>query len=95
MPPKPRARTAAEMMSGMMSELKLQAAASVTPVRAMSCVCAEQREAASAAQARARTAAEMMSELKLHVAASVTPVRLIVRAMSCMRAEYREAACAE
>ena len=84
--PKPRARTAAEMMS----ELKLQAAASVTPVRAMSCVCAEQREAASAAQARARTAAEMMSELKLHVAASVTPVR----AMSCVRAEQHEAASA-
>ena len=35
----------------MMSKLKLQAAASVTPVRAMSCVRAEQREAASAAQA--------------------------------------------
>ena len=47
MPPKPMARTAAEMMS----RLKLQAAASVTPVRAMSCVRAEQREAASAAQA--------------------------------------------
>ena len=56
----------------------------------MSCVCAEQREAASAAQARARTAAEMMSELKLHVAASVTPVR----AMSCVRAEQREVASA-
>ena len=48
MPPKPRARTAAEMMS----ELKLQAAASVTPVRAMSCVRAEQHEAACAAQAK-------------------------------------------
>ena len=47
MPPKPRARTATEMLS----ELKLQAAASVTPVRAMSCVRAEQREAASAAEA--------------------------------------------
>jgi hypothetical protein len=35
----------------MMSELKLQAAASVTPVRAVSCTRAEQREAASAAQA--------------------------------------------
>ena len=88
MPPKPRARTAAEMMS----RLKLQAAASVTPVRAMSCVRAEQPVSP---KPRARTAAEMMSELKLHVAASVTPVRLIVRAMSCMRAEYREAACAE
>ena len=50
MPPKPRARTAAEMMS----KLKLQAAASVTPVRAMSCVRAEQREAASAAQAEGK-----------------------------------------
>ena len=39
------------MMSEMMSKLKLQAAASATPVRAMSCVRAEQREAASAAQA--------------------------------------------
>ena len=38
-------------MAEMMSKLKLQAAASVTPVRAMSCVRAEQREAASAAQA--------------------------------------------
>ena len=47
MPPKPRARTAAEVMS----ELKLQSAASVTPVRAMSCVRDEQREAAGAAQA--------------------------------------------
>ena len=47
MPPKPRARTAAEMMS----KLKLKAAASVTPVRAMSCVRDEQCEAASAAQA--------------------------------------------
>jgi hypothetical protein len=45
--PKPRARTAAEMMI----ELKLQAAASVKPVRAMSCMCAEQREAACATQA--------------------------------------------
>ena len=88
MPPKPRARTAAEMMS----RLKLQAVASVTPVRAMSCVRAEQPVSP---KPRARTAAEMMSELKLHVAASVTPVRLIVRAMSCMCAEYREAACAE
>ena len=36
----------------MMSKLKLQAAASVTPVTAMSCVHAKQREAASAAQAK-------------------------------------------
>jgi hypothetical protein len=34
-----------------MSELKLQVAASVKPVRAMSCMCAEQREAACATQA--------------------------------------------
>ena len=47
MPPKPRARKAAEMMI----ELRLQAVASVKPVRAMSCMCAEQREAACAAQA--------------------------------------------
>ena len=67
MPPKPKARTAAEIMS----KLKLPAAASVTPVRAMSCVLAERREAASAAQAKARTAAEIMSKLKLQAAASV------------------------
>ena len=47
MPLKPKARVAAEIMS----KLKLQAAASVTPVKAMSCVRAERREAASAAQA--------------------------------------------
>jgi hypothetical protein len=35
----------------MMSELKLQAAASVMPVRAMRCTRAEQREAACATQA--------------------------------------------
>jgi hypothetical protein len=35
----------------MMSELKLQAAASVTSVRAMSCMCAEQRKTDCAAQA--------------------------------------------
>ena len=40
-------KTAAEMMS----EMKLQSVASVTPVRAMSCTCAEQCEAACAAQA--------------------------------------------
>jgi hypothetical protein len=34
-----------------MSELKLQVAASVKPVRAMSCMCAEQGEAACDAQA--------------------------------------------
>ena len=39
------------MAAEMMSKLKLQAAASVTPVRATSCVRAEQSEAASAAQA--------------------------------------------
>ena len=38
-PPKRRARTAAEILS----ELKLQAAASVKPVREMSCTRAEQR----------------------------------------------------
>jgi hypothetical protein len=86
-PPKPRARTAAEMMS----KLKLQAGASVTPVRAMSCVRAEQRERGPVPpKPRARTAAEIMSKLKLQAAASVTPVR----AMSCVRAEQREAASA-
>ena len=34
-----------------MMELKLQAVASVTPVRAKSCTCAEQRKAACATQA--------------------------------------------
>ena len=87
MPPTPRARTAAEMMS----KLKLQAAASVTPVRAMSYVRAERREAQPVPpMPRPRTAAEMMSRLKLQAAASVTPVR----AMSCVRAEQREAASA-
>ena len=47
MPPKPRARTAAEMMS----KLKLQAAESVTPVRAMGCSGAKRCEEAGAAQA--------------------------------------------
>ena len=42
----------------MMSELKLQAAASVTPVRAMSCVRAEQQEAACAAQAKGETSGQ-------------------------------------
>ena len=37
--PKPRARTAAEMMR----ELKLQAAESIRPVWAVSCICAERR----------------------------------------------------
>ena len=46
MPPKPRARKAAEMMM----ELKLQVA-SVTPVRAMGCSGAKRCEAACAAQA--------------------------------------------
>ena len=74
----------------MMSELRLQAAASVKPVRAMSCARAERREAACAAEPRARAAAEMMSELKPKAAASVEPLR----AISCTRAEQREAACA-
>ena len=83
----------------MMIELRLQAAASVKPVRAASCKRAEQREAACAAQAkgensgrdieRAEAAVEMMSRLKLQAAASVKPVR----EMSCTRAEQREAAC--
>ena len=47
MPQEPKAKTAAEILS----ELKLQAAASVEPVREMSCTRAEQREAACAAQA--------------------------------------------
>jgi hypothetical protein len=60
-PPKPRARTAAEMIS----ELRLQAVASVPPVRAMGCTRARQCEAALPPTPRARTAAEMMSELRL------------------------------
>jgi len=59
----------------MMIELKLQAAASVTPVRAMGCMHAKQCEAALPPTPRARKAAEMMSELKLQAAASVTPVK--------------------
>ena len=74
----------------MISELRLQAAASVKPVRAMSSARAERREAACAAKPRARAAADMISELRLQAAASVKPVR----AMSCTRVEQREAACA-
>jgi len=81
-PPRPRARTAAEVMS----KLKLQAAASVTPVGAMGCTHARRPVPQGP---KARTAAEMMSELKLQAAASVKPVR----AMSCTRAEQREEAC--
>ena len=51
LPPTPRARTARKAAE-MMSELKLQAAASVKPVRAMSCTRAEQGEVACAAQAK-------------------------------------------
>ena len=74
----------------MVSEQKPKAAASVEPVRAISCTRAEQRDAACAAEARAWAAAEVMSELKPKAAASIKPVR----AISCTRAEQREAACA-
>ena len=73
----------------MMSELRLQAAASVKPVKAMSCVRSGARRPVLR-EPRARSAAEMMSELKPKAAASVEPVR----AISCTRAEQREAACA-
>jgi hypothetical protein len=53
-----------------MSKLKLQAAASVTPVGAMGCTHARRPVPQGP---KARTAAEMMSELKLQEA-SVTPV---------------------
>jgi hypothetical protein len=84
--PKQRARTAAEMMS----ELKLQAAASVTPVRATSWNAPNSAGRPVMPKPRARKAAEMMIELRLQAVASVKPVR----AMSCMCAEQREAACA-
>jgi len=71
----------------MMIELRLQAAASVTPVRAMSCTRAEQREEACASRAEGENGGreDDLSELKLQ-AAGVPPVR----AMSCARAEQRE-----
>ena len=79
-----------------MSKLKLQAAASATPVRAMSCVRTEQREAASAAQAEGETSGRDDEKAEAARVASVTPGRAMtpVRAMSCMRAEQREVASA-
>jgi hypothetical protein len=58
----------------MMSELNLQAAASVTPVRAMGCSGAEQCEEASAAQAEGENSGREderaeAAELKLQAAA--------------------------
>ena len=87
MPPKPRARAAAEMMR----KLKLQAAANVTPVRAMSCTRAEQREVACAAQAEGESSSRDYERTEAAGGGeSVTPVR----AMSCTRAEQCKAACA-
>ena len=59
--PKPRARAAAEMMS----ELKLQAAASVTPVRATSCNAPSSARRPVPPKQGARTAAEVMIKRKL------------------------------
>ena len=67
-----QARTAAEMMR----KLKLQAAANVTPVRAMSCTRAEQREVACAAQAEGESSSR--DDERAEAAGggeSVTPVR--------------------
>ena len=75
--PKPRAKAAAEMQS----EPKPLAAASVTPVKAISSVRAEQQPVPP--KPRSKTAAEMESKLKPLAAASVTPVR----AISCMPAD--------
>jgi hypothetical protein len=69
----------------MKSELKLLAAASVMPVRANSCVRAEQQPVPP--KPRAKATAETESELELLAAASVMPGR----AISCVR---RAAACA-
>ena len=68
----------------MESELELLAAASVTPVWAISCARAEQQPVPP--KPRTKAAAEMESELKLLAAASVTPDR----AISCARPERRE-----
>ena len=73
--PKSRAKAAAEMES----ELKQLAAASITPVRAISCVRAEHRPVLP--KPKAKAAAEMESELKLLAVASVMPGRVI----SCLR----------
>ena len=69
----------------MESELKPLAAASVTPVWAISCARAEQQPVLP--WPRTKEAAEMENELKLLAAASVTPGR----AITCVR---RTAACA-
>jgi len=61
----------------MESELKLLAAASVTPTWAISRVCAEQQPVLP--KPRTKAAAEMESELEPLVAASVTPVWAISR----------------
>ena len=66
----------------MMSEMKLQAAASVMPVRAMSWNAPNSAGWPVTPKPRARAAAEMMREMRLQAAASVKPVR----AMSCTRA---------
>ena len=67
----------------MESELKLLAAASVMPARAISCVRAKQQPVLL--KPRAKAAAEMESGLKPLAVASVTPVW----AISCVRAEQR------
>jgi len=61
----------------MESELEPLAAASVTPVRAISHVCTEQQPVLP--KPRTKAAAEMESELEPLVAASVTPVWAISR----------------
>jgi len=80
-PMKPRAKAAAEIDS----ELTAEPAAIVTPVRAISCVRAEQQPVLP--KPRTKAAAEMVSELKPLAVASVMPGRVI----SCLR---RAAACA-
>ena len=75
----------------MMIRLKLQAAASVPPVGAISCTRAKQREAACAAQAEGGSSGRDDER----AVAAVGGERDARRAMSCMRAERREAACAD
>ena len=76
--PKPRSKTAAEMES----ELRPLAAASVTPVGAISRVRAEPQPVLP--KPRAKAAAEMESERKSLVLASVTPVRAMTgRSAAC------------
>jgi len=74
----------------MMSRLKLQAAASVKPVREMSCTRAEQREAACDAQAEGESGGRDDDRAE----AAGSGERQARQGNELKRAEQREAACA-